>query len=200
MNTYLRGTKTEYECVAKFLELGYMVSLPVSHFAIYDMVVDIGSSILIKIQCKSSHATSGGFSFNCTSTRINTKCASVHKYNNDEVNYIATVFDNVLYLVSIDECDSEKTLRTEIPKNLQTTNIQWSVNYEADYVISKLLGQDKKPRIDMDQELQKIKYKITPQLDPDYTYKYRWITNGHENRQFYGNLDNIPAGFHLGRC
>lgn len=198
-NTFLIGAKTEHECVAKFLELGCMVSLPVSHFSTYDMIVDIGNNILLKVQCKTSQPSAGGFSFHCTSTRINTKGVSVHKYSPDEVNYIATVFDNRLYMVNIDECVEHKTLRLDIPKNLQTNNLNWAVNYEADYVIAKLRGDDVLPRIDMDAKLKEIKFNITPQLSPDYKYTYRWITDGIHNKKFYGNESDIPDGFRLGR-
>ena len=176
-----------------------MVSLPVSHFATYDMIVDVGNAKLLKVQCKSSHVSPGGFSFHCTSTRINTKGASVHKYTEDEVDYIATIFENTLYMVHIDECDEHKTLRIEVPKNLQTNNLNWAVNYEADYVIAKLRGENVLPRLDMDAKLQEIKYSTTPQLSPNYKYTYRWITDGVHNKKFYGDIVELPDGFQLGR-
>ena len=66
-NDSMLGTKTEYDCISKFLELGYMVSLPVSHFSTYDMIVDLGNNILIRVQVKHSSRTSGGFQFHRSS-------------------------------------------------------------------------------------------------------------------------------------
>lgn len=199
LNNYLLGTKTEYECAAKFLELGCMVSIPVSHFAVYDLIVDLGIDKLFKVQCKTSNGTSDSFSFGCTTTRINTKGAKVHSYSDSEIDLFATTFDNKLYIVPIDECNACKTLRLEIPANLQTTHINWAVNYEADYMIAKLRGNNVRPRVDMDSILMSAKIKLNPELNPDYQYKYRWITNGKINKKFIGNTEQIPEGFVIGR-
>lgn len=194
------GTKTEYDCISKFLELGYMVSLPVSYFSTYDMIVDLGNNILIRVQVKHSSPTSGGFQFHCTSTRINTKVCKIHKYSKDEVDYFATIFDDKLYLVKVTECGSTKSLRIEIPKNFQGKYTNWAVNYEADYVIDTILGKDTEPRLDMYKLLEERKYSLTPTLDPKYQFSYRWITNGIQNKKFYGQLEDIPSGYRLGRC
>lgn len=194
----LQGSTTEYQCVSKFLELGYMVSLPVSHFAVYDLIVDIGNNMLLRIQVKSSHAIQGGFSFNCTSTRINSKGAFVHKYTEEEIDYIATIFNNILYLIPVSECSNQKTLRIDPPKNMQITKVNWAVQYEASHVISVLKNPDIFG-INISEKLKQASPVSNSKQNYKHEYKYRWITNDICNKKFYGDIACMPQGFHLGR-
>ena len=71
---------------------------------------------LFKIQCKTSHLfgdNDDGIVFACRST-INSK---ERRYSKDEIDYFCTFYNNVCYLIPVEECSVEKKLRFIPPKN-----------------------------------------------------------------------------------
>ena len=58
----------------------------------------------------------------------------------EEIDYFATYFNNKCYLVPIEECSSEKTLRFEPPANGQRVGITFAEDYELEKQITKLKG------------------------------------------------------------
>jgi predicted RNA-binding Zn-ribbon protein involved in translation (DUF1610 family) len=145
------GNITELQCISKFIELGYEVSIPYGNGAKYDFIVDIDGKLL-RIQCKSSRQVRrsdgtedlGAFCFTCTSSTTNTQKTIKHTYSENQIDYFSTVWQNKVYLVPVNECSTSKTLRILPPqKENQLYNkaedyeIEKIVNYSEDLLNSK---------------------------------------------------------------
>lgn len=113
MNTNFIGQITETQVLLKCLELGLTVSIPYGDKSRYDLIIDYKGQLL-RIQIKTSrkaNTTKEAFMFNCYSV-VNGK---KHKYNKTEIDFFASVWNNKVYLVPVEECSSEKTLWVDTP-------------------------------------------------------------------------------------
>ena len=135
-----KGIITELQCITAFNQLGYHVSIPYGENSRYDFIADI-DGILIKVQVKTSspkRGTDNAISFSCRSTRVNSQGSQNRRYTADEIDYFATFYDNICYLIPIAECSIEKTLRFQPPANGQTKGISFAKDYELSLQIEKL--------------------------------------------------------------
>ena len=128
-----KGNLTELQCLMSFYELGHKVSIPYGENCRYDFILDVNGTLL-KIQVKTSHKDKEkeSFTFKCRSVtgRGEVKHAS---YSKEEIDYFATYWDNKVYLVPVEECSSQKTLRL----NKDTIRSNW--NYAEDYLAEEVL-------------------------------------------------------------
>lgn len=139
LTTKQKGNITELECLLAFVKQGYKVSIPYGEDCRYDLVVDIDNH-LYRIQCKTSHALDNpedGFKFKTKSVVITTRGAKENLYNENEIDYFATMYEGKCYLVPVNECGHEKTLRFRYPANGQKKGIALAVNYEMEKVIKR---------------------------------------------------------------
>lgn len=123
--TQSKGNLVELQCISKFIELGYECSIPYGNGAKYDFVVDVNGQLL-RIQCKSaSHPIDkstgqydiNAIQFSCAAQTTNTQKTVRHLYDKTQIDYFATVFNNQVYLIPVEECSTSKTLRFTPPKN-----------------------------------------------------------------------------------
>ena len=92
--------------------------------------IDINGK-LIRVQCKTSHEIDlGVIEFSCRSCRSNTQSNLRRRYTVDEVDYFCTYWNNMCYLVPINECSVSKKLRFIPPKNNQKVGISYAKDYE----------------------------------------------------------------------
>ena len=104
------------------------------------IVVDIHNK-LYRIQCKTSRPLANptdGFKFNTKSIVITTHGAKESKYTKDEIDYFATVYEGQCYLVPVEDCGKEKSLRFQYPANGQKKGISLAVNYTLEEVAKRL--------------------------------------------------------------
>lgn len=102
------GTITEYKCMTYIMELGYNVSVPIGENSKYDFIIDTGDA-LIKVQCKHSTVlNNGSFEFSCETTRINATSVKCCTYTKHDIDYFCTWYNNVCYLVPVEECGRAK--------------------------------------------------------------------------------------------
>ena len=135
-----KGNLTELKCISAFYELGYQCSIPYGENSRYDFIADINGKLL-KIQCKTSHEVeSGVIEFSCRSCRSNTQSNLQRKYTANEVDYFCTYWDNMCYLVPINECSVSKKLRFIPPKNEQKVGITFASDYELPKQLSLIEG------------------------------------------------------------
>lgn len=136
LNSKQKGNVTELETMLAFMKLGYNVLIPYGDCERYDFVVDIKGKLL-KIQSKTSKSDDDGASFKFSCRSCNRKDGRIihHNYTEKEIDYFVTSFNNKIYIVPVNECNSEKRLRIKPPKNGQTKNITWAKNYELEEVI-----------------------------------------------------------------
>lgn len=201
LNTKQIGTITEYQCATYLMNLGCIVSFPLGDFAPYDLIIDY-NGILKKIQVKKSTRTNNGsISIECTTSQFKNDGVHTRMYTSDEIDYFATIYNNRCYLIECEVCNTSKQLRLEIPKNLQTKNIYWAVEYEAEYKLKQLIDPMICPRINMESILTELKYEksLLNEVDESNSqYGSMWVTDGYQNRKI-NKIDKIPEGFKRGR-
>lgn len=119
------GNLNELKCITKFIELGYDCSIPYGNGAKYDFIADVNGELL-KIQCKScSHPRYKGVTdtdaihFSTMTQTTNTQETVRYGYNNQQIDYFATSYNDQVYVVPVDECSTSKTLRFKPPQNHQ---------------------------------------------------------------------------------
>ena len=137
-----KGNLTELQCLTAFYEYGCHVSLPYGENSRYDMIVDVNGKLL-KVQVKSSSAIdedNSAIKFACRSSHVNSKGVQNIKYTSAEIDYFATFWNGKCYLVPVDECSAEKTLRFVPPKNGQTKGISFASNYELEKQLELIRG------------------------------------------------------------
>lgn len=108
MNTNDKGKITETAILYHAIKLGINVSIPFGDKERYDQIWDINGKLL-RVQIKTSHPRRAGgdaIEFNCYSipngkTLIYTKV---------EIDCFATIWEDKVYLVPIEECSTEKVL------------------------------------------------------------------------------------------
>lgn len=92
------------------MRYGFDISVPTYNSSKYDLLVDTGTELL-KIQIKKSISNSkSSFTFPCTTQNVKSSLGSKHKYTNDEIDYFATVWNDKVYLVPVDETSLQKTI------------------------------------------------------------------------------------------
>ena len=145
MNTNIIGTTTELKCQIYFLELGFNISVPVN-VCRYDFIIDTGYELL-KIQVKTCNDNRRKdnkkdiISFYTNSSHfINGK--STHTYYNDnEIDYFCTFYNNQCYLIPVDECaKTEQVLRLNPTKNNQSKNTKFAEDYIAKDILDKRIS------------------------------------------------------------
>ena len=118
LSTQFKGDVTELLVGAYLLELGYLVSKPLTQDSKYDLIVDVNHK-LIRIQVKTARLndqTIGkSIKFNCRSTTNNVRECKKRYYSPEDVDYFATYWDNEVYLVPVTECSAEKILWIDKP-------------------------------------------------------------------------------------
>lgn len=139
MDTIQKGLLTELQCQLDFTKLGYIVSQPISPCR-YDFLVDIGKRI-IKVQCKTCRESQiGAIIFECRSCRGTTKGYSHRKYTSDEIDYFYTNWEGIGYLIPVQECSNNKTIRFIPPAN----NRRQGITFAEDCTIEKTLERIEK--------------------------------------------------------
>ena len=139
------GNLTELQCITRFYELGYPISIPYGDSEKYDMILDVNGK-LYRLQCK--HAKphineefvvdyirlktiwSSGYTRNKPYVR--------HKYSKEDCDYFVTHYNGKNYLIPVENCSDEKTLRIIPPKNHQIKGISFLKDFEDEEVLKTL--------------------------------------------------------------
>lgn len=134
------GNLNELKCIARFIELGYECSIPYGNGAKYDFIADIEGK-LIRIQCKSSKnprkngvVDENAIQISTISQTTNTQKTTRHLYDSSQIDYFATYFNNKVYLIPVNECSTNKTLRFKPPLN-RNENYNKAEDYEIEKII-----------------------------------------------------------------
>lgn len=133
-----KGNLTEMLCYVEFMKLGIKISLPFGEDCRYDFIADINGK-LIRVQCKSSHKLENGqgFVFKCESVVSTTSRITSYKYNENDIDYFATIDEGQCYLIPVQECGCTKTLRYCYPANGQKKNICLAENYKLEVILGQ---------------------------------------------------------------
>lgn len=129
------GLSTELQCQLAFTKLNIVLSKPITIDSRYDFIADINSK-LIRIQCKTASIGKelDYIEINCYSTGKNSQGNYELRYNKDEIDYFYTYYNNISYLIPVEECGSKnKILRFSAKQNHST--ISWAKNYELEKIL-----------------------------------------------------------------
>lgn len=108
----------------------------------YDLIADI-DGILIKVQVKTSRykdEEKNSIVFACRSSHTNSQGTKNVRYTKKEIDYFATYWNNECYLIPVEECSAEKTLRFSIPRNGQTKGVSFAKDYFLEDILNKIKG------------------------------------------------------------
>lgn len=140
MNSKQLGNITEVQVMLGFLQLGYNVLTPYGDCERYDFVADVNGKF-VKIQVKSSKVSDDGtkFSFNTASTHYSDGKCVHHSYSKEDIDFFATVYNNQVYLIPVEECSARsQSLRLIPAKNGQIRGVKWAKDYRLEEVIKEL--------------------------------------------------------------
>lgn len=141
-----KGLLTELYCQKAFTELGIMLSAPIMSDSRYDFIADIQGN-LIKIQCKtcSYDKIKNVIIFSTKSTRGTSSGNFERKYTKNEIDYFYTYYNNISYLIPVEECSATKTLNLkEKILNENTKNINFAEDYELKTMLQKIFSYEEK--------------------------------------------------------
>lgn len=135
--TQQKGLITEIQVQLKFVQAGINVYIPLANDSRCDLIVEINKK-LFKIQIKSSRLTENktGIVFNTCSTRMNHTEGNIkQKYNQEDVDFFATYYNNQVYLIPIELCQG--TQRTLVFKNQKQNGA--TVYFIEDFQFEKII-------------------------------------------------------------
>lgn len=133
----IKGITTKLACMQKFIELGYIVSVPYGNNSRYDLLVDNGKKIW-KIQCKTAKlCNNGSYNINTCNKITNTNKTKTKHYTKNEVDFIASIIEEQLVIIPVEliENSTGKRFRTELPKSGSISNC----NLIKDFTVEKYL-------------------------------------------------------------
>lgn len=131
------GITTELIVAQKFIEKGFIVSIPLGNTSRYDMIVDTDKE-RYRVQVK--HASlndNGSYTIN-TSNNVSTTTQRYTKhYTKDDVDFIASVVEDQLVIIPVEEIENKKAkiFRTALPKYGSKSNC----NLIEDYTVERYI-------------------------------------------------------------
>lgn len=138
LNSHFKGEITELQVAQAFLSKGIQVSKPLVSDSRYDFIVDIKHE-LIRIQVKtcSPKEEESFISFKTCSTHTNTQRTIMLSYSKQDVDYFATFYNGICYIVPVDKVGNrEFRLRIKPTKNGQIKNINFAENFTLEKFLS----------------------------------------------------------------
>ncbi len=145
VSTKYLGNLTELQCITRFYELGFPISIPYGDSEKYDMILDVHGK-LYRLQCKHAnpHKNDDGmvdyitirttWSSGYTRNRPCTK----NQYSKEDCDYFVTHYEGKNYLVPVEQCSNEKSLRIIPPKNGQIKGINFLKDFADEEVLKTL--------------------------------------------------------------
>lgn len=107
----IKGQIIELKVQIELLRYGFDVSIPSYNASKYDLIADTGKELL-RIQVKKAINNSlSSFSFSCTTQNVRSSSKAKHKYTSNEIDYFATVWEDKVYLIPVDETSTSKTIQ-----------------------------------------------------------------------------------------
>ena len=132
IDTKTIGAITEMQCMLEFKKQNFTVLMSHWENTRYDFVVDINNKF-IKIQVKTARLTD-----NDGSIEISTRMGGDKYYQEGDIDYFATFYNNQCYLIPANQCHRSKKLRIKNSRNNQKTNI----NFIQEFEFMKVLKDD----------------------------------------------------------
>ena len=135
--TQIRGITTELQVAQKFIEAGYIVSVPYGNNSRYDLLVDTDNNIY-RIQVK--HASlneNGSYTVETCNKVATTTQRRVKNYTKEDIDCFATIIENQLVVIPVEWVGNSrsKIFRTELPKQGNTSQCNLIQNFTKEKYI-----------------------------------------------------------------
>ena len=117
--TQIKGLTTELKCMEKFIEYGFIVSIPYGNNSRYDLLLDGGNGKYIRIQCKTAHLNeNGSYTINTANSVSTMTKRTVKHYDSTQIDFIASIIEEQLVIIPVNLISNSKSkiFRTELPK------------------------------------------------------------------------------------
>ena len=137
--------RCELLCALKFIEAGFIVSIPYGNTSRCDLIVDAGNGKYFRIQCKTAHQNENGSYTICTANQQFTAAArNIKHYDNTQIDFICSIIENQLIVIPVDfiaNCKSKIFRSHNFPpkKNSCNSTCNWIDNYTIENQILPLL-------------------------------------------------------------
>ena len=140
--TKQKGLVTELQCQLAFSKINILLSAPICEDSRYDFIADVDGQ-LIRIQCKTcTHCQDKDYiKISARSVQCNMQQSTYKKYTNEEIDYFYTCYNNISYLIPVEECSSEKKLWLS---NVRQNNSALAADYELKKIIKKIFNKEVK--------------------------------------------------------
>lgn len=130
-NPNIKGKITEAQVLQFVLSKGYSVSIPFGDKDKYDQIWDINGKLL-RIQVKTCHLEGDSIEISCKSV-VN---GHTKRYQKQNIDYFATYWNNMVYVIPVEQCSLSKKLRFKAERYMP--HINWASDYEFDKLISTI--------------------------------------------------------------
>lgn len=134
----IRGITTELQVAQKFIEAGYIVSVPYGNNSRYDLIVDTDNK-LYRVQIKHASLNDNGSYTIDTCNKVATATQrKIKYYTKEDIDCIASIIENQLVILPIDfiENTRSKTMRVTLPEKGATSHCNLIQNYTMEkYII-----------------------------------------------------------------
>ena len=144
--TQIKGLTTELKCMEKFIEYGFIVSVPYGNNSRYDLLLDGGNGKYIRIQCKTAHLNeNGSYTINTANSVSTMTKRTVKHYDSNQIDFIASIIEEQLVIIPVDLISNSKSkiFRTELPKfgNKSSCNLIQDFTVEK-YILPMLTEEE----------------------------------------------------------
>ena len=132
------GITTELIVAQKFIEKGYIVSIPYGNNSRYDMIVDTNKDCY-RIQVKHASLNDNGSYTVNTSNTVSTTTGNLRKYyNKEDVDFIVTVIEDQMVVIPVEmiEHSQSKIFRTVLPQYGAKSNCNLIEDFSVERYIS----------------------------------------------------------------
>ena len=136
--TQIKGLTTELKCMEKFIEYGFIVSIPYGNNSRYDLLLDGGNGKYIRIQCKTAHLNeNGSYTINTANSVSTMTKRTVKHYDSTQIDFIASIIEEQLVIIPVNLISNSKSkiFRTEVPK----FGAKSSCNLIQDFTVEKYI-------------------------------------------------------------
>ena len=144
----IKGLSCELKCALKFIERGFIVSVPYGNTSRYDLLVDAGNGKFFRIQCKTAHQNeNGSYTINTANQQFTATARRVKHYDKTQIDFICSIIEEQLVVIPVDfisNCQS-KIFRSHTypPKNNSCySTCNWIDDYTVDNQILPLYKEE----------------------------------------------------------
>ena len=135
----IKGIKCELECAVKFIEEGFIVSIPYGNTSRYDLIIDAGNGKYFRIQCKTAHQNeNGSYTINTANQQYTANTKNIKHYDNSQIDFICSIIENQLVVIPVEmvEHSQSKIFRTVLPQYGAKSNCNLIEDFSVERYIS----------------------------------------------------------------